>query len=234
MLAAGRTAPTRSPRPLRGDPGRLRASPLPKSRAGNPRRPARRRLLALEKKTLKCAREGERERQARAALARAHARDRCATLRPATRRCPHAVNGGFARLRERIFLSSFTAPRRGVSERQPPTLRFAPGAAPGAAGEARLASRSASRRSRHGHPDLMSGNQQLGRGRSNNFTQESNTTLALRHHLPVPFLSSRFRWPRLDDCADPESFCLLEAWNFLKATSLGMRCFLASELGQDG
>ena len=88
-----------------GDPGHLRASPLPKSRDGNPRRPAQRRLLAWEK--------GQRSALAKASvnvrpvlplreLALAiPARHRVAAGRP----CSHAVNDDLARLRERTCLS---------------------------------------------------------------------------------------------------------------------------------
>ena len=107
VLAAHRTAPTRAPRPrcagqpwapaLLAAPEIARRQPPPPHSTTSPR---------LGEERLKCAREGARERQARQATARAPVRPIGAPTRRAERPCLHAMTFGFARLRERTFLSS--------------------------------------------------------------------------------------------------------------------------------
>ena len=107
VLAAHRTAPARAPRPrcarqpwapaLLAAPEIARRQPPPPHSTTSPR---------LGEERLKCAREGERERQARSAIARASVRPIGAPTRPTKRPRPRAVTLGLARLRERTFLSS--------------------------------------------------------------------------------------------------------------------------------
>ena len=103
-----------------GDPVRLRSSPLPTSREGNPRHPARRRLLAWGER-LKCARAGERDVEpatppGRLALARSAApfvRAKRWRSEPSRWRATH---DDLARLRERISMS-FPAKRGDIAKR---------------------------------------------------------------------------------------------------------------------
>jgi hypothetical protein len=91
VLTATRTAPARSPRPrcagqpwapaLLAAPEIARRQPPPPHSTTSPR---------WGEKRLKCAREGERERQARSAAARARVRPIGAPTRPAERPCPQA------------------------------------------------------------------------------------------------------------------------------------------------
>jgi len=113
VLAADRTAPLMLLGPAaRGDPGRLRASPLPRSRDRNPHPPRSATPRLAEVRTEECARAGERDHRSRGAyesrcdttMARTRAsestrnRDTCVT---ATLACASASQCPFSKARRR-------------------------------------------------------------------------------------------------------------------------------------